>query len=308
LNGYGYLYNLLARYPFYTIGDTIIAQSMILAGNKTLVGSGRVRDVYLVEYGGRKVALKTLRDMDENKSQQAHLDKHRREILTLDAMRGHQNIVPMLGLCDTIVVTEYHTTSLLRAIFRGRMELPDLAIVSMALDAARGLQVLHEVAGAIHVDLKPQQLLIDDYGRVMLNDFNSAHIMSVSQAGDGAVCPTQSNKRNLPTPWPSPENYAGEPLTPASDIYSLGMIFFSIMAGSLPYEGNEERLARAMSTRGRPEIDPSWHKGFMKVVEDMWHQIPQKRPSAKRVVVRLEIIQAEIFSETAQASQWDGTK
>lgn len=47
----------------------------------------------------------------------------------------------MLGLCDTMVVTEYFTTSFLRAIFRGRMELPDLAVVSMALDAARGLQV-----------------------------------------------------------------------------------------------------------------------------------------------------------------------
>ncbi|CAN0149692.1 unnamed protein product, partial [Ectocarpus sp. 12 AP-2014] len=297
LNGYGCLYYLRPRYPFCTI-----AQSM-LAGNKTLVGNGRVRDVYLVEYEGRKVALKTLRNMEDTRSQRVHLEKHKREILTLDVMRGHRNIVGMLGLCDTMVVTEYYTTSFLRAIFRGKMELPDLAVVSMALDAARGLQALHEIAGSIHVDLKPQQLLIDDDGRVMLNDFNSAHIMSISQAGDGTACPAQSTKRNLPTPWPSPENYAGEPLTPASDIYSLAMIFFSLMAGSLPYEGNPERLARAMSRQGRPEIDPAWHKGFMKVVQDMWHQTPQKRPSAKRVVVRLQLIQAEIYSEAVRASQ-----
>ncbi|CAN0318902.1 unnamed protein product [Ectocarpus sp. 6 AP-2014] len=297
MNGCGYLWYLRARYPFCTI-----AQSM-LAGNITLVGNGRVRDVYLVEYEGRKVALKTLRNMDDSRSQRVHLEKHKREILTLDAMRGHRNIVGMLGLCDTMVVTEYYTTSFLRAIFRGRMELPDLAVVSMALDAARGLQALHEAAGSIHVDLKPQQLLIDDDGRVMLNDFNSAHIMSISQAGDGMACPAQSTKRNLPTPWPSPENYAGEPLTPASDIYSLAMIFFSLMAASLPYEGNPELLARAMSRQGRPDIDPSWHKGFMKVVQDMWHQTPQKRPSAKRVVVRLQLLQAEIYSESVQASQ-----
>lgn len=60
----------------------------MMAGNKTLVGNGRVRDVYLVEYEGKKVALKTLRNMDDTRSQRVHLDKHKREILTLDAVSG----------------------------------------------------------------------------------------------------------------------------------------------------------------------------------------------------------------------------
>lgn len=70
------------------------------------------------------------------------------------------------------------------------------------------VQALHEIAGSIHVDLKPQQLLIDETGRVMVNDFNSAHIMSVAR--DGTLCPVQSAKRRRPTPWPAPENYEGK--------------------------------------------------------------------------------------------------
>ncbi|CAM9384814.1 unnamed protein product, partial [Hapterophycus canaliculatus] len=69
-------------------------------------------------------------------------------------------------------------------------------------------QALHEVAGSIHVDMKPQQLLIDENGRVMVNDFNSAHIMSVAE--DGTLCPVQTAKRRRPTPWPAPENYEGK--------------------------------------------------------------------------------------------------
>lgn len=70
-------------------------------------------------------------------------------------------------------------------------------------------QALHEIAGGLHVDLKPQQLLVDERGRLKLNDFNSAHIMSINPL-DGTYCPVQATKRNRLTPWPSPENYAGE--------------------------------------------------------------------------------------------------
>ncbi|CAM9931054.1 unnamed protein product, partial [Hapterophycus canaliculatus] len=190
----------------------------------------------------------------------------------------------MLGLCDTTVVTEYYSTSFQGLIFRDKRPLPIRQVVSMALDAARGLQALHEMAVSVHVDMKPQQLLIDETGRVRLNDFNSAHIMSIDK--DGKFCPVQASKRRRPTAWPSPENYEGKPLTTAADVYSMGMIFFSLMAGGLPYEGDQYRLERALRTGSRPEIDPSWHKGFMKVVQDMWNQDPSRRPPARRVVSR----------------------
>lgn len=86
-----------------------------------------------------------------------------------------------------------------------RQKMNDSAIFSQTVSS---VQALHEIAGSIHVDMKPQQLLIDETGRVMVNDFNSAHIMSVAR--DGTLCPVQSAKRRRPTPWPAPENYDGK--------------------------------------------------------------------------------------------------
>lgn len=56
-------------------------------------------------------------------------------------MKGHPNIVGMLGVCGTAVVTEYYSTNFLGVLFRNKRSLPIRQIVSMALDAARGLQV-----------------------------------------------------------------------------------------------------------------------------------------------------------------------
>ncbi|CAN0220068.1 unnamed protein product [Scytosiphon promiscuus] len=113
----------------------------MLQGTKTLVGNGRVRDVYFVEHEGRKVVVKTLRGATDLKSQRNALDRHNREVQTLDAMRGHPNIVGMLGVCDTTVVTEYYSASFQGVLFRNKQPLPIRRVVSMALDAARGLQV-----------------------------------------------------------------------------------------------------------------------------------------------------------------------
>lgn len=58
----------------------------MLQGTKTLVGNGRVRDVFLVAYKGRKVVVKTLRGGGDRKSQKTALDRHEREVQTLDAV------------------------------------------------------------------------------------------------------------------------------------------------------------------------------------------------------------------------------
>lgn len=57
-----------------------------------------------------------------------------------------------------------------------------------------------------------------------------------------------------------------QPLTAAADVYSMGMIFFSLMAGDLPYDGDQDRLEIALARGSRPDIRPSWHTGFMKVI------------------------------------------
>ena len=200
-------------------------------------------------------------------------------------LRHERNVIGMLGVCETTVVTEYFSTKLLHYVWRHGKDLAIEELVDMSIDAAKGLQVsvrdeptwllrtkfrqgsdgvlanvigfdqgvfqsnhseekyvratgvverfrtnshklrlntyfhvyrwfqaLHEIAGALHIDLKPMQLLVDEEGRVKLNDFNSVHVLSRNPA-DGRFCPAQSSKRKRREPWPSPENFAGKVYT-----------------------------------------------------------------------------------------------
>lgn len=81
----------------------------------------------------------------------------------------------------------------------------------MALDAARGLQALHEAPGGpiVHFDLKPQQLLLDTAGTVKVNDLNMCRFMS-SAPVTGETCPFSTPHAAQPRRWRAPENMAGE--------------------------------------------------------------------------------------------------
>lgn len=66
--------------------DSVSLQNMVRRGYN-LLGSGMVRDVYLVEYEGQALVVKTLRNVDELRKQKMYLTMHKREVLTMDAVR-----------------------------------------------------------------------------------------------------------------------------------------------------------------------------------------------------------------------------
>lgn len=80
----------------------------------------------------------------------------------------------------------------------------------MALDAAKALQALHEasIAPIVHFDIKPQQLLLGEDGRLMLNDFNMAQFMGIR--GSGVSCPLRMKRGCRAVAWRAPENIAGK--------------------------------------------------------------------------------------------------
>lgn len=80
--------------------------------------------------------------------------------------------------------------------------------IRMALQAARGLQAMHEMPGGpvVHADLQPRQLLMDEKGVVKINDLNRCRFMGRDAAGE--PCPFKISKGN--GVWRAPEEYAGE--------------------------------------------------------------------------------------------------
>lgn len=119
-------------------------------------------------------------------------------------------MVGMLGVCNSTLVTEYYSIHFDQVILRQQMKFPIDKMVSMALDAARGLQALHEASASpiVHFDLKPQQLLMDETGRVLVNDLNMAQFMDLN--ANGRSCPFLINSPIKAVGWRAPESIAGK--------------------------------------------------------------------------------------------------
>jgi serine/threonine-protein kinase len=106
------------------------------------------------------------------------------------------------------------------------MPLPPEQAVDYALQIAAALAHSH-ANGVIHCDIKPDNILIDQAGHVKLLDFGIS--MVGGQACEGAV---------LGSPhYIAPERVLGTPLTPAADVYSLGIVLFQMITGVVPFDG-----------------------------------------------------------------------
>lgn len=95
--------------------------------------------------------------------------------------------------------------------------------------------------GVVHRDLKPRHLLVDFEGRPRLLDFGISKLVEPGgfgrMGGVGAATATRTSRQALTPAYASPEQFRGEAVTPASDVFSLGVILFELLAGSRPFAG-----------------------------------------------------------------------
>ena len=121
--------------------------------------------------------------------------------------------------------------------------------VRVALQITNALSEAHE-KGVIHRDIKPQNLLVTQKGDVKVTDFGiaraAASISSVATR-TGAVLGTAA--------YMSPEQARGDPVGPQSDLYSLGVVLYEMLTGTLPYEA-ESPIALAMMHINEPPRSP----------------------------------------------------
>ncbi len=154
------------------------------------------------------------------------------EIETLRKLR-HPNIVQLYGFGEEHGSLFYamqlvESDNLENELRKGR-QFDWREVIAIALDVSKALKHAHD-RGVIHRDLKPANLLRGDDGRILLSDFGIAKLFGGAEfTAAGGVIGTAD--------YMSPEQAAGEGVTPRSDLYSLGAVMFCLLAGRPPFQG-----------------------------------------------------------------------
>jgi serine/threonine protein kinase/Tfp pilus assembly protein PilF len=204
------------------------------------LGAGGMGEVYLALNTNlnRKVAIKVLQP---NSLAEGNLKKQLLREAQAAAKLDHPNICAVYDVNEagslTFIVMQYIEGETL-AERMGRRPLELGAALDIVGQAAEGLAEAH-THGVVHRDLKPQNMMVTPLGQLKILDFGLAKQMPSSDSVDSDA-PTaallSTPGRVVGTmPYMSPEQVEGKPLDARSDIFSLGVIFYEMLAGKHPF-------------------------------------------------------------------------
>jgi serine/threonine protein kinase/tetratricopeptide (TPR) repeat protein len=245
---------------YYTeTGEAVLSEGHILAQRYevlSLLGEGGMGAVYKAKdiELGRMVALKVIRR--ELSGNRAILDRFKQELL-LATQVTHKNVVRIydLGEADGLkfITMEYVEGEDLRTVIHQRTKLPPREAVAFIEQICRALEAAHGV-GVIHRDLKPQNIMLDKSGRILVMDFGLARTLE----GDGM---TQTGAMVGTMEYMSPEQALAQSLDQRSDLFSVGLIFYELLTGATPFRADSALASLIKRTQERvvpvSELDPS---------------------------------------------------
>ena len=196
------------------------------------IGEGGMANVYLAmdTILDRKVAIKVLRGDLANDDK--FIRRFQREALSASSL-SHPNIVEMYDVGEDggnyYIVMEYVEGRTLKQLLKKRGTLTISEVVDIMLQLTDGISHAH-ASYIIHRDLKPQNIMIEENGAIKITDFGIAMAMNASQL-------TQTNSVMGSVHYLPPEQASGKGSTIKSDIYSMGILFYELLTGSLPFKG-----------------------------------------------------------------------
>jgi len=245
---------------------------------------------------GRLVAVKILHD--SLTGDPAFLERFRKEAQAAASL-SHPNVVTIhdVGQDNSrhYIVMELVEGDDLKKIIRHWAPLSLEKALNLAVQICQGVGYAHR-AGFVHCDVKPQNVLVTKGGRAMVADFGIARVITEATMSRGDL--------NWGTPhYFSPEQAAGEPATPASDVYAVGVILFEMLTGRLPFEADAPAALALMHIRDNPPLATDLRPDVPMPVARIIHKVLAKEPSARyRTADQLGRILQAFHNESRQAT------
>lgn len=228
-------------------------------GTKALIGEGSYGRVYYADLeSGKAVAVKKLDVSSEPESNVEFLTQ-----VSMVSRLKHENLVELLGYCVEgnlrVLAYEFATMGSLHDILHGRKGVQNaqpgptldwITRVRIAVDAARGLEYLHERVqpAIIHRDIRSSNVLVFEDYKAKIADFNLSN-----QAPDMAA--RLHSTRVLGTfGYHAPEYAMTGQLTQKSDVYSFGVVLLELLTGRKPVDHNMPRGQQSLVTWATPRL------------------------------------------------------
>jgi serine/threonine protein kinase len=231
----------------------------------------RARDLTLE----RTVAVKLLRkNLSENSEFRSRFHQEAKAAANL----SHPNIVTVhdfgIYASQLFIVMEYVPGSDLKTLLQQRRPFELVEAIDLIAQACAGLGYAHR-AGLVHCDVKPQNMLVTPDRRLKVVDFGIARLLASISPGERSEVVWGSPQ------YFSPEQAAGSAPSPASDVYSLGVILYEMLAGRLPFVASTPQELARQHREALPPSPRRYNPAIPIPLEQIMLKVLAKEPSAR---------------------------
>jgi serine/threonine-protein kinase len=241
------------------------------------IGSGGMAVIYKAQDMelGRLVTVKVLRP--SLVSDPEFLMRFKREAQAA-ANLSHPNIVIVYdvgqdGPKTHFIVMEYVPGQDLKKLIRARNTFSVEEALSIVIEVCKGVGYAHR-AGLVHCDVKPQNILVTPDNRIKVADFGIARALT------GAAPQVEDMVWGSPHYF-SPEQASGEAPSPASDVYSIGVVMFELLTGRLPFTGADYRELALAHLKEQPPSILDLNPGLPPELDKIIRKVMSKEPSTR---------------------------